>query len=155
MKISHDLRDQINNLSSDDDHTFGASAIINVEADSILQVESETQAEADVEGETNGQVKIGARAWGGNLHSLTGEINDKVTASPTTHAAPTTQQPTTRTVHTHVHPNTPHTHAPYVCDNGGTWNHGLQRCDCPTGFGGKTRIFRDENEKFEQKLNKF
>ena len=55
----------------------------------------------------------------------------------------TTQKPTTRTVHTHAQPHKPHTHSPYerrayVCDNGGTWNHSLQRCDCPTGFGGKT-----------------
>ena len=28
----------------------------------------------------------------------------------------------------------------YACDNGGSWNHSLQRCDCPSGFTGKTNI---------------
>jgi len=111
---------------------------------------SETQAEAEVEVETDGQVKIGGRAIGGpmwpNHNGMTNDILDRQTASPT-HAAQTTQQPTTRTVHTHAQTHAPHshphtTHAPYTCDNGGTWNHSLQRCDCPTGFGGKTRIFR-------------
>ena len=107
-------------------------------------METETQAETDVEVETEGQVKIGGRAFGGSLvhNGMTNDINDKPTASPTTHAAQTAQQPTTRTVHTHAHPHTPHTHAPYVCDNGGTWNHSLQRCDCQTGFGGKTRKYK-------------
>ena len=105
-------------------------------------MESETQAEADVEVETAGQVKIGARAMGGSLDGWNGMTND-IEDRPTTHAAPTTQQPTTRTVHTHAHPHTPHTHAPYVCDNGGIWNHSLQRCDCPTGFSGNTRFFRN------------
>merc|ERR1719421_1029141 len=72
---------------------------------------------------------------------MTNDILDKQTASPTTHAAQTTQQPTTRTVHTHAQTHAPHphphtTHAPHTCDNGGTWNHSLQRCDCPTGFEG-------------------
>ena len=79
------------------------------------------------------------RAFGGSLNSyfVLAEIQDKLKGSPTT----TTQQPTTRTVH--AHPHTPHTHAPYVCDNGGIWNHSLQRCDCPTGFSGNTRFFRN------------
>ena len=107
---------------------------------------SETEVEADVEVETAGQVKIGGRAFGGALfhgshNGMTNDILDRQTASPTTHAAQTTQQPTTRTVHTHAQTHAPHTHSPYVCDNGGTWNHSLQRCDCLTGFGGKSRIF--------------
>ena len=32
----------------------------------------------------------------------------------------------------------PTTHSPYTCDNGGTWNYSLQRCDCLDGFVGKT-----------------
>ena len=104
---------------------------------------SETQAEANVEVEATGQVKIGGRAFGGalagNHNGMTNDIQDKHPASPTTHTAQTTQQPTTRTVHTHAHPHTSHTHSPYVCDNGGSWNNSLQRCDCPAGFGGKTR----------------
>ena len=120
---------------------------------------SETQAEADVEVEAAGQAKIGGRAFGGTLphgshNGMTNDILDKQTASPTTHAAQTTQQPTTRTVHTHAQTHAPHTHSPYVCDNGGTWNHSLQRCDCLTGFGGKTRIFdvQSLHQKFMEKF---
>ena len=35
-----------------------------------------------------------------------------------------------------------------TCDNGGSWNHSLQRCDCPTGFVGKTGFsitYKNEN----------
>ena len=102
-----------------DDDTFAASAIINVEAD--VAVEAEGEAEADVEVEADGQVKIGARAWGG---PLTGGISGR--------PVHTTQQPTTRSVHTH---------APYICDNGGTWNHSLQQCNCLSGFTGRKIIF--------------
>ena len=62
--------------------------------------------------------KIGGRAFGGNLWE--------------------NPQPTTRTVHTHVQPHKPLAHSPYTCDNGGTWNYSLQRCDCLDGFVGKT-----------------
>jgi len=121
-------------FNESDDDTFGASAIINVEAD--IQVEAESQAEADVQVEADGQVKIGGRAIGGSLGHISNNIFDRPTVNPTTHAAQTTQQPTTRTVHTHAHPHTAQTHSPYTCDNGGSWNHSLQRCDCPTGFAG-------------------
>ena len=112
---------------------------------------SETQAEADVEVETAGQVKIGGRAFGGDLihgshNGMTNDILDKQTASPT-HAAQTTQQPTTRTVHTHAQTHAPHTHSPYVCDNGGTWNQSLQRCDCLAGFAGKILILLVQIQK--------
>ena len=103
------------------------------------------------QGKGDGQVKIGGRAFGGSLrHSwMTNDIGDRSRASPTTHEAPITQQSTTRTVHNHAHPHTPHTHAPYVCDNGGTWNHSLQRCDCNTGFGGETLFSDTKIKKFE------
>ena len=44
--------------------------------------------------------------------------------------------PVATRIATHPHPRT--THSPYTCDNGGKWNHSRQRCDCPTGFEGKT-----------------
>ena len=64
----------------------------------------------------DGRFKIGGRAFGGALLGF--------------------RQPTTRTVPTHAQPHS--THSPYICDNGGKWNHSLQRCDCLDGFGGKT-----------------
>ena len=34
----------------------------------------------------------------------------------------------------------------YTCDNGGTWDSHLQKCNCPSGFEGKTfTIFLKSN----------
>ena len=75
-----------------------------------------------------GRFKIGGRAFDGTLWE-----NPQPTTSENL-------QPTTRTVH--AQPQKSHTHSPYVCDNGGTWNHSLQRCDCLNGFEGKTLTVR-------------
>ena len=77
------------------------------------------------EQKNDGRFKIGGRAFGGSLfHGF---------PQPTPSE---NQQPTTRTVPTHAQPQS--THSPYTCDNGGKWNHSLQRCDCLDGFGGKS-----------------
>ena len=79
----------------------------------------------------NNRFKIGGRAFGGALfHRFPQPTPSEI------------QQPTTRTVPTHAQPHKPHAHSPYVCDNGGTWNHSLQRCDCLNGFGGKSLTVR-------------